>query len=520
MTTFAGRRTTAAVVVLALLVSACSRYVDSRDPIRSLPADLPTPINVQLRVNSGSVALSWETIDSSAAASYRVYAYDSTYALDTPALTPVSHYDITGMSITISDLAINQRYFFTVVALSTSGLQGAPSLAVSTRLSHLSLIIENERDYTKTKQVVVEINVSSSGTHLILSEDSTFTDAVFKSMTFLNPFTLSNGDGTKTIYGRIQFANGTQSGDLLLDDIILDTKVAIDSIKFTQSDSITTGDSINFYLYPGEAGGEASVRFGTVSKLEMFDDGIAPDLVQDDSIYSAKYAVPLQFGLSNAGVTGSFTDAAGNSISQLADQTLSILSQPIAPNLTAATLSSFEIELSWSGGSASDFLSWRIYRDTMLPVDLGSDLIESIHTSIAQSYIDNGLDDSTSYYYKVYIVARSGLMAASNEDSATTDTNVATRPVFLSGGIAIVEEQTVALLSWTINNDNDFAYYAIKYDTLGSGGMSSPATTAIINNRNVTTYTAFLPTDTSRFRIDVFDRHGLSEASNIIILIK
>ena len=68
------------IILLAAAVVGCSRYIDSRDPVRSLPDTGPVPINLTASLDNGSVTISWEVADSAGIARFRAYVADSTGA--------------------------------------------------------------------------------------------------------------------------------------------------------------------------------------------------------------------------------------------------------------------------------------------------------------------------------------------------------------------------------------------------------------------------------------------------------
>ncbi len=210
----------AVIIILVGPIIGCSRYVDSRDPVRSLPDAGPIPINLTARLGNGFVTISWEVVDSADIALFRLYLADSTGAGYT------LRDSTTGYSLTPGGLNVNERYYFKVAAVASSGLEGKLSEAVTARVTHLSIMIQSDREYTDSRDVQVQITCPPEETsHLMLSEDSTFADAVFVLFVSMETsFQLSEGDGVKTVYARLQFVDGTQSS-ILSDDIVLDTRV-------------------------------------------------------------------------------------------------------------------------------------------------------------------------------------------------------------------------------------------------------------------------------------------------------
>jgi hypothetical protein len=69
----AGLRIVCLLCGLLVLAAGCDRHIPSRNPLRSLPADPPTPVNLTAQVNDRSVTLSWEVSDSSNVGKFRIY---------------------------------------------------------------------------------------------------------------------------------------------------------------------------------------------------------------------------------------------------------------------------------------------------------------------------------------------------------------------------------------------------------------------------------------------------------------
>jgi hypothetical protein len=409
------------IILLAAAVVGCSRYIESRNPVRSLPDAGPVPINLTARLDNGSVTISWEVADSADIARFRVYVADST-GLD---YTPWD--STTGFSITPEGLKINQRYFLKVAMVAYSGLESELSEAVSARVMYLSIMIQSDREYTNSRDVQVRISCPPEETsHLMLSEDSTFSNAVFVWFDSTGTsFQLSEGDGVKTVYARLQFFDGTRSGELLSDNIILDTRARIDSVFFTPSgDTFSSGETITFGLNAGETGGEASVAFTGAGVMPLYDDGANGDSNAGDGIYSGSWVVPDDFTfLYNGDVTGSFTDAVGNQAVQIgAQQLLNINKTPKPVKLYAVLqIDRTSVLLGWTVSNEEDFESYRIYSDTQPDVGVSDNLISIINDPSTDSFM-YGVPDTLgtpTYYFKVYVYDRHGLMAPSNEESVS-----------------------------------------------------------------------------------------------------
>ena len=67
-----------ALAALALLIGfGCNRTIETADPVRVLPDAPPTPVNVTARIDTASVTLLWEVLDTSAVRRFRIYVTDS-----------------------------------------------------------------------------------------------------------------------------------------------------------------------------------------------------------------------------------------------------------------------------------------------------------------------------------------------------------------------------------------------------------------------------------------------------------
>ncbi|MCK4631878.1 MAG: fibronectin type III domain-containing protein [candidate division Zixibacteria bacterium] len=499
----------AAVLLLAV---GCSRYIESRDPVRSLPDAVGTPYNLAARLNDQSVTLSWDIADPSTIARYRVYLSDST------AGNYIVRDSTTERQITIGGLSVNTRYLFRVASVLNTGLEGLPSEAVSVRIATLSLVIAGGDDFVKSRDVQIELNAPSGTTHYILSEDSLFGDAVWKDYRSYVSFKLSEDDGLKKVFGQLQFADGSQTGDLLSDEVTLDTRATIEEVNFTPTGvTLDVGDTVYFELVAGEADGEAFVYF-TGDTVELYDDATHTDLVKDDSTYSGFFVVPSSFNLTNGLVTGSFTDAADNTADAVsATEFLTIFTPPQAVKLTAVAYSTYQIDLSWPSSASGYFSAYRIYRDNSSSVnDASSELVATITNRSTASYRDTTLSDATEYFYKLYVFDNTGLKAGSNVDSATTRVNTAPDPVEF---YKTEQSDSTATFQWSISGEDDFESYRIFRGANVDVTITDQIVGLITNNATDEYTYSHQGTGTYFFRVFVFDRHGVSTGSVNSVLV-
>ncbi|MBD3287224.1 hypothetical protein GF337_00335, partial [candidate division KSB1 bacterium] len=172
------------------------------------------------------------------------------------------------------------------------------------------------------------------------------------------------------------------------------------------------------------------------------------------------------------------------------------------------------LRLNWSENGNSDFSKYKIYRSNSVTVDSTSFLVQTITDQHATEYEDTGLDEATTYYYRIYVYDGGGLAAGSNIESGTTHANEAPTPVVLASP-SIIDSVSLGL-SWSRNSDDDFAMYTLFRSKTSISDTVSIAPTAIINDQEITEFTdSNLEQNTTYYyRIFVNDSGGLRSGSN------
>ena len=403
------------LMILALLV-ACDRYLDSNDPVRSLPSDVSVPINLEAVIDDASVTLSWELTDSGNVARFRIYVADDEHG------GYILRDSTSSYSVRLDNLLLNQQHYFRATTVTTTGLESSPSETVSATAVHLSISINNDSEYTRQRDVQVQIHTGVAASYVELSEQADFSDAVWESFGSTKSFELSEDDGVKTVYVRMQYADGSETGASLSDDIMLDTYAEIISVTYwPQSDTLEVGETTTFKVDAGETGGEASVSFESVRDFQLYDDGADGDVIADDGVYSGIYTVPHGVNALDAIVTGSFTDAAGNRAEDLVSESLLNINMPPIPVTLAADVNETAntVLFSWSISNESDFDSYRLYRDASSgTVDTDDELVTIITTAATAQYETS--TSSGESHYRLFVFDRHGEFAGSNVVSVTT----------------------------------------------------------------------------------------------------
>ncbi|MBD3333184.1 hypothetical protein GF356_10070 [candidate division GN15 bacterium] len=491
------------VISVLLVALACEREIESKDPLRSVPEDCPRVISLSSALGDESASIFWELTDSSKVQRFRVYVAEGTDTVFTV-------WDSTSdFSYTFTSLTANRVYSVSVAPVRSTGLECDRSESVTLVVSPLSILIEDDDQFTNSRNVSIRVNTAANVTDIKLYEAPDSASAVWKPLTGTQTsFRLSDGDGLKTVYAELLFADGGRTADHLSDQITLDRTAEISSVSFAPTDSLFhPGDMITFSLDAGESDGSASVDFSGVSRVDLYE-GTTP------GVYTRQWTVPTGFSLASDQVTGSFTDAAGNrAVEVVAPEVLRIAASLDPVVVTVTVLSSYEVSLSWSQASTGEFLSYRIYRDTLSTVSSSSTLIAAISNRSTTSFLDDDLDENTTYYYRVYVYDTFGQVASSGVVEATTQANVPPGPIELT---AVPDEDAERVqLVWDKSGAVDFASYRV-YRSNNSTVTTDSKLVELINNSNSTGGTYDAPTGTTYWRVFVFDKQGAATGSNTV----
>ncbi|MEW6413420.1 MAG: fibronectin type III domain-containing protein [Candidatus Zixiibacteriota bacterium] len=397
------------LAVLVVGIGGCDRTIESKDPVRSVPEATPVPYDVEVFINTETVDLQWKVSDSSNIARYRIYVAD---------IEPVDfriHDSSSNTSATLSNLVINRLYYFKIASVSREGIEGESSIALPLTLGRSSITINSDAEFTNSRSVRIQVNTSATAAQVILSEEADFSGSEFVAFAPERTYTLSEGDGAKTVYARLVYADGSESSEVLSDDIILDTRAEISSVFYAPTGSVfSAGQTITFGLDAGELSGRATVSFTGVSGLRLYDDGTDGDDTADDGVYHGQYVVPVGSNLFEAVVTGNFTDAAGNSaVAVRGEQLLSINTPPDAVEIVlVAGVDS--VRFQWTRSEEDDFASYQIYSAANSSVDLADTRVAIINAVEPPSPWYAVAAPAVNTYYRVYVFDQHGASTGSN----------------------------------------------------------------------------------------------------------
>lgn len=179
---------------------------------------------------------------------------------------------------------------------------------------------------------------------------------------------------------------------------------------------------------------------------------------------------------------------------------------PASPsNLTATATSQATIDLSWTDNSTNE-AGFRLYRKIGAG---GTWALRATKVADETAHVDEGLQASTTYIYRITANNTSGESGPSNETSATTQAIPApAQPTNLSA-TAISDSEID--LTWTDNATSETTYYVER--KIGTGGSWSEVQT--LNANSVSYNNTSLAAETEYFyRVRCWNSGGYSTYSN------
>lgn len=140
-----------------------------------------------------------------------------------------------------------------------------------------------------------------------------------------------------------------------------------------------------------------------------------------------------------------------------------------------SSITTSSMKLSWEMNTDNDFVNYSLFRSTESSVTESSELVAEIVNRYTLEYIDEGLQDGTTFYYRVFVEDAIGQTTGSNTVSATTLNQPGTWGVFATAAESI-DLYGVSALS------GDFAYFVgdsgkiYKWDGAELSEEESPTT--------------------------------------------
>ena len=507
-----------AVALSAALIASCS--TETTDPVFDNPLDpgssldIAAPEAVSVIVGNNEVRLSWEAPEGETPDRYLVLRrrLDVAVPEEMKEVAQVTEPRYTDRQVR------NNRYYAYEIAAGRGDRFGKRTEEIQATPGLFSIALANDAPRTNQRNVQANLRAPDNAEAVQLAEDAAFTGAAWRSFSTTATWSLSLGDGEKTVYARYRLTDGTESV-ICFDDILLDTHALIKAVSFDGSNLRAPGDVIHFRVETGEAEGEATIEVpGFFTATPLFDDGTNGDPVAGDGAYERDVTLPGGTVTTGALVRGRFTDAAGNTATALdATRTLTVRKPPTAIVLTEAFASvppdPARVTLRWEQSLDNDFAAYRVYRSDDAVVD-GSDLLVATTSNRGGTEsADSDVAEGKTYFYGVFVRGSSGLETGSNTLQIAVPNLRPPSAVTLRSpdGVGI----TRLALAWSRNEDLDFASYAVYRDTEG-GVDDSAELVATITDRDRTYVddSGLVENTQYHYRVYALDTAGLRARSN------
>jgi fibronectin type 3 domain-containing protein len=507
--------------VLALLVAVwltgCS--TDTEEPSFTNPLDplfgegLPVPDSLMVMVGDQTVRLTWELPDGETAEEYAIFRRRTDGEEKEPErlLTRVSTAEYTDRSVR------NGRTYAYRVAAGASGRFGARTEEIEASPGLFTIILSDDDEVTRDRSVPVSFLVPTANA-VQLSEDAAQFLSPWHAATGQISWTLSPGDGEKTVYARFRLADGNESLPVH-DTIRLDTRATIQSFVFNGLRVRSPGEMIHFRMVTAEPHGQADVTInGVFSSVALFDDGTSGDATAGDGTYERELAIPASAAVEDEAAFGSFVDQAGNAAAEVSAPLLLTVRDKLDPisllePVVAEPPDDPAVTLRWTLSSEDGFTAYRIYRAEAAPVDSTDELIGRMPSANALEYDDTDVVEGRTYYYRVYVQDSFGRESGSNTVQAVV---VNARPPL---AITLREPDAMSAsriaLDWDEARDLDFLAYRLYRNTTGAVADNDPLLTEIRDVTAITWDDTGLRENTVYYyRVYVVDGGGLATRSN------
>ena len=411
----------------------------------------------------------------------------------------------------------NGKVYEYQIAAGRNGQFGERSEGLEARPGLFSIIVASDAPKTPNRGVLVTLSAPGSTEAVQLSESSDSMTGSLRPFAESISWTLSSGDGDKTLYARFKLSDGSESF-LISDSIVLDTQAAIQLVDFDGAAVRAPGDQIHFRLDANESGGNARIEVrGLFDSMSLFDDGTNGDVLSGDGIYECDVVVPAGRSVIEEVVTGRFTDDVGNTALVNGTRTLTVGENPDPVTLLDLVLAELpdpaSVTLRWTQSLEGTFSNYQIFRTETAPVDSSDRLVGTVSAQALLSFKDSTVVEDKTYFYRVYVSTSLGLQSGSNTISVSVPNLRAPTPVTLEPAEAV--SSTSVALSWNQNDDTDFFAYRVYRNLTGVVSDNDLLVAEITDvDQPLWDDDGLTANTTYYYRIYVVDEGGLSSRSN------
>ncbi|MFH1101550.1 MAG: PGF-pre-PGF domain-containing protein [Methanobacteriota archaeon] len=343
---------------------------------------------------------------------------------------------------------------------------------------------------THSNSVSVTLAISASDAtsglyQMMLSNDITFTGQSWETYSTSKSWTLTSGDGVKTVYLKVKDYAGLIA-DVVSDNITLDTTAPTSlTVSIASGQTYTNSTTVTVSV---SATGAAKMRFSrngtTYTTYETYATSKTWTLVSGDGTKTVYFQAK---------------DTAGNTATAVTDTIILDTTAPTFSSITSTGLSQTGATITWTTSEVAD--SQVQYG---LSTSYGSNSTLDTSDVTSHSVSLTSLTPGTTYHYRVKSRDQADNLGTSTDYTFATTSGTDTTPPNAITGLTVRDKtnaEKTLTLSWTQSSATDFSAYKIYRRTSSFTNVTASGVQLLttITEKTTTTYDDTSATDDTTF---------------------
>ena len=362
----------------------------------------------------------------------------------------------------------------------------------TTKPSNVTVTITGSGDtpttYSNSVSVTLAISAAdaTSGLYqMLIGNDATFTGSSWETYSTSKSWTLTSGDGVKTVYLKVKDTAGLIA-DVVSDSITLDTVAPTSlTISIESGQTYARTNSVNLSL---SATGAAKMQFSRNGTYNSTWE-----------TYATTRSWSLSSGDGTKTVYFRAKDSAGNIATAVNDTIILDTAAPTFSSVTSTSISQTGATITWTTTEAST--SQVLYGVT---TSYGSHTTLDATKVTSHSQAITGLTQGTTYHYKVASLDTAGNNGTSTDSTFTTSSGVDTTPPSAITGLTVTDKhnaEATLTIAWTASEASDFVAYKVyrKTSSFTNVTLSGVSLITTITSKTTVTYDDTTATDGTTF---------------------
>lgn len=313
-------RSTATILgflLLPLLLASCGDDVS----LPAFPEDeatLPAASEPVVKTGDREVQLDWDLVPG--ASRYHVFRDEGEGSVEAMVADTSSSswtdYEVTNLTL----------YRYRVAAAMSNGTEGPRSPWAPALPALYSILIGEGQSEIATPAVTVHLGAPEGTGWMRLAEAGELESAAWQPFRATQSWQFVGGDGTQVL--QAEYRDSLDNRSLpVSDSVVLDSEATVLGFDFVPEGNVSASDTVQLTLRAGEfGGGSARAEIGTLTTVMLFDDGLAPDVLAGDGLFTGRWIVISGLETETMSVWGYYTDPLGNeSLPYLAPSTLTVV---------------------------------------------------------------------------------------------------------------------------------------------------------------------------------------------------